>query len=633
MAGFATIPQIEANVAVPTTTRPFRPSPGSNVPEIRNPIEGAVRPLAQGADQLARILEVQGRHQQILDSDAAEENFKSQLTQSLISAKQSLPGNQWADAVQKSGATLSQKMLDDPANQHIAGYLKQRLPALLAVMHDEALQSGAVETAKNQHDQYELLQKNMAGQAGADFIYKPSDQPIFKEEGPDQYAAAFARNKEFATGGAYDTKLSPEQEKAYRQWVSDKGVPTDPNATTTDYDMRGFFKEMPQEAAAWQKGQHFPDTYKTPYDTTFSAESKYAKPGTPLQWQGDALIDTRTGQLVAGSNGGFQDGPAAQAIRKKQSGMVNAMWANNPDARNLLNQKFDQMVTQERGQAIARNPDSAGMTLKFIKANPGVFDPVQQTNLLAQANQARDARMREIDSQYASDRASVLDYQQQYIAQHRQPDLVRLNDDAQHQRITGEDYRKLTGRDYQMPSDPTTLTNYDTAIEHAPSIDALQTIKANARSAADHKLLSGADIPTLDDKVDKRIEYIKTTVGKADIEAKSMLQRIYYPVQGTGPQADHDRALERRYPGIFKQAYEQAEGIYKSMMVGKESDPAAPWAAYEKATKTFPRPGQIKEEPTPKPLALTVTDAEALKAIEVAKRKGLIPSGPAIGAR
>lgn len=125
-----------------------------------------------------------------------------------------------------------------------------------------------------------------------------SGAALFNAEGPQFYPQAFAHNSPFAVPSStnWQTSLSPEEEKAFVAWVQNNNVPFDPSSKLSDYDMRGFWKET---GGKWDGG-HFPDTYKTPYDTTFSGESKYAKPGTPFQWQGDNLIDTRTGQLIFG---------------------------------------------------------------------------------------------------------------------------------------------------------------------------------------------------------------------------------------------------------------------------------------------------------------------------------------------
>lgn len=125
------------------------------------------------------------------------------------------------------------------------------------------------------------------------------NQAVFAQEGPQSYALATQRNKQFAKPGPELTKLPPHQESAFRAWVAAQSVPFDPNEATPDYDMRGYWLANPQAAHA--TGQHFPDTYKTIRDATFSAESKYAKPGTPYVWQGNNLVDQRTNQLIFGS--------------------------------------------------------------------------------------------------------------------------------------------------------------------------------------------------------------------------------------------------------------------------------------------------------------------------------------------
>lgn len=124
--------------------------------------------------------------------------------------------------------------------------------------------------------------------------------PLFTDEGPEHYGEAFAHNRPFATEGPYQTMLPPEQEEQFRQWVAKNKVPFDPEEDPTDYDMRGYWQaQQAGEAEPWTgPGSHFPDTFKTPYDTTFSGESMYAKPETPFEWQGDNLIDTRDGSVI-----------------------------------------------------------------------------------------------------------------------------------------------------------------------------------------------------------------------------------------------------------------------------------------------------------------------------------------------
>jgi murein DD-endopeptidase MepM/ murein hydrolase activator NlpD len=128
--------------------------------------------------------------------------------------------------------------------------------------------------------------------------------PLFSSEGPQYASAAYAHNAPFATKGSYTTKLSDEDEARFRAWLQKYKVPFDPDDPRSDYDMRGYWKANHGKA---YKGGHFPDTYKTPYDTTFSAESKYATANNPFKWQGNNLVDTRSGRLIFGKGGGGVD--------------------------------------------------------------------------------------------------------------------------------------------------------------------------------------------------------------------------------------------------------------------------------------------------------------------------------------
>jgi hypothetical protein len=120
-------------------------------------------------------------------------------------------------------------------------------------------------------------------------------KPPFTQEGPQLYAAAAKQNAPFAKRGPYDTKLGPLAELLFRSWVARNNVPFDSNARATDYDMRGFWQQT--GGASHAPGAHFPDTFKTPLDTSFSAESRYAKQGAPV-WRGNTLVDALTRQPV-----------------------------------------------------------------------------------------------------------------------------------------------------------------------------------------------------------------------------------------------------------------------------------------------------------------------------------------------
>ena len=102
----------------------------------------------------------------------------------------------------------------------------------------------------------------------------------------------YARNKPYAKPGNYNTKLSPQEEQAFRQWIKQNSIPFDFQSPVTDYDMRGFWKaRIGGDPAALRdpRSKHFPDKWKTPYHETFSNQSQWAAPGAP-HWEGDKLV-------------------------------------------------------------------------------------------------------------------------------------------------------------------------------------------------------------------------------------------------------------------------------------------------------------------------------------------------------
>jgi hypothetical protein len=111
---------------------------------------------------------------------------------------------------------------------------------------------------------------------------------LMSAPGPSPYAASNAPPL---------TQLSPLDELAFRGWVKQNGVPFDPNAAQSDYDMRGFYQGLQQQnpravsAVNANDGRlHFPDYWKTPLHQTFSGESKFAGPVAPKWNDQDQLI-------------------------------------------------------------------------------------------------------------------------------------------------------------------------------------------------------------------------------------------------------------------------------------------------------------------------------------------------------
>lgn len=117
-------------------------------------------------------------------------------------------------------------------------------------------------------------------------------------------AANLARNQSYAKPGPYSTTLTAPEEKAFQAWVAANKVPFNPAETLQDYDMRGYYKNV----AAVGNSQtavnpndhrlHFPDTYKTPYHQSFSAESQYALPTAPIWANDHQLVDPKTKAVV-----------------------------------------------------------------------------------------------------------------------------------------------------------------------------------------------------------------------------------------------------------------------------------------------------------------------------------------------
>lgn len=107
-----------------------------------------------------------------------------------------------------------------------------------------------------------------------------------------------------AKPGPYITQLSPDDEAKFQTWVKRNNIPMENDTATSDYDMRGYYKDnvlgaggVKTKVSRFDNRPHFPDTYKTPYHRTFSNESRYALPTAP-HWDGDRLIDN-SGRVIA----------------------------------------------------------------------------------------------------------------------------------------------------------------------------------------------------------------------------------------------------------------------------------------------------------------------------------------------
>ena len=111
-------------------------------------------------------------------------------------------------------------------------------------------------------------------------------------------AGDYSRRMSYARPGLYTTRLSPDEEIAFRQWVVKNRVPFDPDNQRSDYDMRGFWKGLmtgdPNARTGMNQNDqqlHYTDYWKTPFHKSFSGESRYAQPGAGPKWnERDQLV-------------------------------------------------------------------------------------------------------------------------------------------------------------------------------------------------------------------------------------------------------------------------------------------------------------------------------------------------------
>lgn len=132
-------------------------------------------------------------------------------------------------------------------------------------------------------------------------LYNPFQPPVFPAAQPQMNPMLAGRQP----APSYNTQLSPLDEMAYRNWVQQNIVPTNPDATAPqDYDMRGFYQGLQQGNPRAQSAidpndsrLHFPDFWKTPLHQTFSNESQWAPPTAP-QWTPNDQLASPNGQVV-----------------------------------------------------------------------------------------------------------------------------------------------------------------------------------------------------------------------------------------------------------------------------------------------------------------------------------------------
>jgi len=82
----------------------------------------------------------------------------------------------------------------------------------------------------------------------------------------------------------YNTKLTPEQEAAFQQWVAEQSERKgrDISQDQLDYDIRGAFLDLVSGKMKEDERGHTGDTYKKPNHPTFSDQSVYHNTDDPF---------------------------------------------------------------------------------------------------------------------------------------------------------------------------------------------------------------------------------------------------------------------------------------------------------------------------------------------------------------
>jgi hypothetical protein len=205
----------------------------------------------------------------------------------------------------------------------------------------------------------------------------------------------FARNKTFVNpnAGGYATPLDPQQDTAFRQWITANKVPFDPAAKgPQDYDMRGFWKglqsgdEHAKSAVDPNDGRmHYPDYWKTPYHETFSNESQWANDKAP-HWTDDDKLVTPSGRVLFDDRARNVSPFANLQLQRNDLGVSD----NEADMRRGI----------ARDARFVTSPGNDGLNLlvgnKFVKNADGrpILLGWDQLQKMGGSREARDAEMK-----------------------------------------------------------------------------------------------------------------------------------------------------------------------------------------------------------------------------------------------
>src|SRR5216684_2469372 len=329
---------------------------------------------------------------------------------------------------------------------------------------------------------------------------------------------------------------------------------------------------------------------------------------------GSKLAGIAGSDYTVNQDGSIGEGPESVAAQTKYASVIDQMWPKNPQMAAMYKEDFQNKLTLERAQALARNPDAAHPALlqDFIKANSGKFTPQQESSLLSAQTTAISAPVRTMEANAAASRLAEIQYQQNYIKQNGQPDMDRLNDKMAHRVIDDKDFRGFTGYDYTVATAPDVLDGWHQRIAAANSEDEINGIQRDIGLAGATRQLDGRSASELNLELRQHLTGIKTPAGQANIRARAAIDANYYP------ETRQDRIMEMRQPGAFARARQQATMAYDAAIYGHPAEaPSFYQKAMEDAVKANPRPSRGGPPAARSPMAPgappAITDDDARK--------------------
>ena len=251
--------------------------------EINDHARFAQGPLQTKAHEITHLLQNQlpgGLQSQILPDDP---NHPYSLENLDALRKQ---GHTFATLPREVGATVVQRWVARPQDR----------PRLQQWIDDIGKTPLSIMQPTGPNDK--TINRNVRPPIPPQEAYMPIKQLVEEAKARDpRKTQPLSFNKGWSKPGPYATKLAPQEEAKFQDWVKKNKVPWQ-DTPTADYDMRGYWKAQQKgdPNAKQAKNMHFPDTYKTPYHKSFSNESMYATPKAP-RWVGDKLM-TFDGKLV-----------------------------------------------------------------------------------------------------------------------------------------------------------------------------------------------------------------------------------------------------------------------------------------------------------------------------------------------